>query len=115
MTTDRSWTTRPQEEEQARHDALHPGAVCRTCPSTVAYRAHLRRRVDLLAAPLPVRLLATLFGSDLRPTPRGLLAARVALVVLGLMAALLLALVLGWVADALVDPTPALPADGVET
>jgi hypothetical protein len=56
---------------------------------------------------LAVWLLAALFGPDLSPTRLGLLAARLAL----LLGALLLALVLGELADILVDPTPTLPEE----
>lgn len=37
--------------EQERHDAMHPGMVCRTCPRTLAHQAVIRGRVDRLGRP----------------------------------------------------------------
>lgn len=55
-------------------------------------------------------LLLVLFGPHVRPTARGLRAARVALALCAVAAVLIAAWVLGATADAIVDPTPELPA-----
>lgn len=35
-------------DSQAQHDRRHPGAVCRQCPSVVAYNARLDRLLILM-------------------------------------------------------------------
>lgn len=51
------------------------------------------------------RLLAVLFGSDLQPTSRGLIVARVALALGALVLVLLIAFGLTETANAIVDPS----------
>lgn len=78
MTNDQSWSSRPDDEP--RHRAPH--------------------------LPLDALLLVAFFGPYVRPTRRGLIVARVALVLGAVLLVLLLAWVLGATADAIVDPTP---------
>lgn len=59
---------------------------------------------------LDVLLLVILFGPYVRPTRRGLWAARAAIAITILALALVLAWFLGATADAIVDPSPELPA-----
>lgn len=101
----RSWA---QQQRTIHGEHAAQGITCRNCPEEVERRIRLAQR----PATWDVWLLAMLFGPGTLPTRRGLRVARAALALVTLLAAALLALLLGGLADAVVDPSPVLPEGG---
>lgn len=79
-------------------------------PANRAYLEHRVRQAQQATTPPDVMLLRILFGADLRPTARGLWAARLVLVLAAFLVVIATAWILGGTADVIVDPTPELPA-----